>query len=781
MTSKRERSKHSMLSIFMGILGLILILRLFVLTVADHDKWQSYADGMSRRAVYETAPRGDILDRNGRIIATSRPVYSVNLSRIGIDEEIALEYSARIMEILQNNYEDISVTQDDVKDQLEEQGYDSYLPIVIAEDISPETAEMIRDAKVPGAGISEDHVREYPYGAVASHVIGYLGRISEEEQEEYVEEKGYRVDAMIGKSGIEKVCEESLRGIDGISALQVDSRGNVTKQLEKSKSAKGGDVMLTLDIELQQTAENALEKAVEQAASGGIFESVYGDYPMEYAEKAAVGAAVALDVKTGEVLAMASCPDFDPSDFAEGISSEKWQSLQPENSNDPLSPSPLYNVAALTAVQPGSTFKPVTALAALSCGLDRSRHLYDGGAVYLGGRSYGCHLWNSSRKTHGYVDLKQAMKVSCNYYFYDIASGTDLASGEPLGYKDKISNEKILNFARELGLGEKTGIEIPESTGTLPSEELKKSGIRAALFNYLLAEGETYFTETALKDRKGIRKNIQKIINWSDKDLTLKEMTGKLEQEDFVRADKAEDLAALCMQTYFTQMEWTMGDTFNISIGQGDNAYTTVQMANYAATLGNGGIRNQVSLLAGSSGGEHRISRIDNRDLEYVISTMTGVTQEEEGSLYRAFSGFPYAVAAKTGTAQRAGKINVEDETDHLRRHLHLIAPDVSFAEAEKEAARLMTEYPDLYTAEPGALRRAVINLSSKKITSEDLDRYKDSYDSFAWTIALAPAEDPQIAVAVMLVQGKTASNAAPVVREIIGKYGEIMQWEKLY
>ena len=433
----------------------------------------------------------------------------------------------------------------------------------------------------------------------------------------------------------------------------------------------------------------------------------------------------------------------------------------------------------MTAVQPGSAFKPVTALAAMSCGLDENMSLYDAGAVIVGGRSYGCHLWNSSETTHGYADLKRAMKVSCNYYFYDIASGTDLVSGESLDYESPISNAKILRFAQQLGLGEKTGIEIPESAGSRPSEKLKKEGIKTSLTNYLLVEGETYFTKKALKDRKAIRKNIQKIVNWADKDLTLEEMTGKLKQEDFVREDKAEELASVCIQTYFSQMEWTLGDTFNISIGQGDNAYTAVQMANYMATLGNGGIRNQVRLLAGSSGSGNRISQIDQTDLDYVIESMTGVTQEEDGSLYRAFRDFPYAVAAKTGTAQRAGKINVEDETDYLRRHLHLIAPDVSFAQAEEEAARLMDEYPDLYSTQAGALRRAVINLSEEEITSEDIDRYKEDYDSFAWTAALAPADDPQIAVAVMLVQGKTSSNAAPVVREIIRKYGEIMQWEK--
>ena len=132
---------------------------------------------------------------------------------------------------------------------------------------------------------------------------------------------------------------------------------------------------------------------------------------------------------------------------------------------------------------------------------------------------------------------------------------------------------------------------------------------------------------------------------------------------------------------------------------------------------------------------------------------MTEVTENERGSLYGTFASFPYKVAAKSGTAQRAGKISTGDEREYIRCHLHLIAPGVSFSEAEEEAERLMEEYPDLYSDEDTALRRAVINCSDGRIDAEDIDMYKESYDSFAWTVALAPAEDPEIAVAVMMVQ----------------------------
>ena len=776
-----ERSKHSLISLFMLALGIILSARLFMLTVAENSKWQSYADDMSVRAIYETAPRGDILDRNGNVLATSRAVYSVNISRMGADKDEIMETASRVMSLLEGSGEDIDVTMDDVRETLSDTGYDSYLPVTLAEDISRETAEAVEAEAYKGVIISTNYVREYPEGALASHIIGYLGRISESQEEEYVEEKGYRKDAMIGIDGIEKQYEEQLKGTDSVSRLQVDSQGRVTGLLDKSESKKGSDITLTLDLDLQRTTEDALEQAIEKAASGGTFESEYGDYAMTYAENAAVGAAVALDVKTGEVLSMASFPDFDPNDFVAGISEEKWNALQQQNPYDPLSPSPLYNVATMTAVQPGSTFKPVTALAALDCGLDRNKYLYDDGAITLGGRTYGCSLWNDSGATHGYVSLKEALAVSCNYYFYDIAAGRDFASGTELNYNTPISNDTILEYARLLGLGSKTGIEINESEGVVPSEDLKAEGIKSSLENFLLAESETYFVKDTLKDRQQTRKNIEKIVKWADKDLTLEEIIGKLTKENFIREDKIEELASICKYTYFDQVKWNQGDTFNIAIGQGDNAYTTIQMANYMAALANGGVSDNVTLIANSTKKEkiQQNRSLNKEDAGYIIDAMTDVTDETDGSLYRAFASFPYSVAAKTGTAQRAGKVSTEDEREYLRRHLHLIAPDITMEQVETEAERLKQEYPDVYDSDSAALRRAVINKSGSKITSDDIDRYKESYDSFAWTVALAPADDPQIAVAVMLVQGKTSSNAAPVVREIIGEYGEISGWEK--
>jgi len=777
-----KRSKHRSILYFMAVLGAVLIVRLFQITVIEGDKWTTYSEDMSMRAVYETGPRGDIVDMNGKVIAASRPVYSVNISKVDITEEQALKSAGSAMALLNGWGEELSVASEQISENLSDKGYMSYMPIVVAEDISASSAKKMQEKELPGVYISKNYVREYPYGDVASHVVGYLGRISEDEQIEYVENKGYRIDALIGKSGIEKAYEETLKGTDAVSRMQVDSRGKVTGIIDRKSTSKGKDLKLTLDMDLQEVTEKALESAVKQAASGGTFESRYGDVRMTYAPNTASGAAVAIDVKTGEVRAMASYPDFDPNDFVEGISSDKWMSLQQKNPNDPLSPSPMYNIASMSAVQPGSTFKPVTALAALSCGLDENQRLYDAGHVDIGGRSFGCHLWNAARAVHGYVDLDDAMKVSCNYYFYDIAVGQDLASDTPINYEKKISNETILGFAQKLGLGEKTGIELEESAGMIPSESLKRQSIKASLKNHLIEECETYFEKEAIKNSDYFAENVEKIVNQADKDLTLNQLIGKLKQEGFVKKDKAVMLAEVCKYTYFDQMEWSRGDTFNIAIGQGDNAYTPLQMASYIAALGRGGVKRDVSLVADTTErSSEEMETLDGDDVKLVIDAMTCVTSDPGGSLYGLFSGFPYKVAAKTGTAQRAGRINTADERDYLIRHFHLIAPDVSFYQADKEAARLMSDYPEIYTSEEGALRRAIKNLSSRDITDEDIDRYKASYDNFAWTVALAPADDPKIAVAVLLVQGKTSANAAPVVREIIGKYGEISRWEKLF
>ena len=269
--NRTRQSKHSLITVFMMAAAAALLIRLFVLTVAENEKWQAAAEDMSVRAVYETAPRGDILDRNGNVLASSRAVYSVVISRAGLEKDEAAESAAEVLRLLEGMDENVTVTSGEISEALSYTGYDSYMPVSIAENISEEAVQAIQDKQYDGVNIVTDYVRYYPNGALASHVLGYLGRISEEQKKEYIDEKGYRADAFIGKDGIEEKFEEHLKGTDSVSTLQVDSMGRVTKLLEKTEMKKGSDLTLTLDLELQKTVEEALQQTVEKASQGGVF------------------------------------------------------------------------------------------------------------------------------------------------------------------------------------------------------------------------------------------------------------------------------------------------------------------------------------------------------------------------------------------------------------------------------------------------------------------------------------------------------------------------------
>ena len=482
-----------MILIFLSILCCVLLIQLYVLTVVQHDKWKGYGEAASLRAVYETAPRGDILDRNGKKLATSKAVYSVNLSRVNLPVETALASAAGSFEILKQNGEDVETTQQEIAETLQASGYQSYLPITISGQVSRKSARQIAAQKLPGIQIAVSYIREYPYGSLASHVLGYLGQISEEERKTYTEAEGYRRDARIGKSGIERAFEKQLHGKDAVSRFQVDASGNVTRLVTKSKAKKGKNVKLTLDADLQKTAEEALQQGIEQAEAGGTFASKYGDYSMTYAKNAASGAVVVLDVKTGQVLAMASAPDFDPNDFAVKISGKMEFSGSEKTcgSHEPRAALQRSNHELCSRAPPSS---PSRRWRRFSLRTDPARYLYDAGYVELGGKTYGCHIWNKAKNDPRLRGSEKALAVS-QLLFYDIASGQDLASGKSLGYRSKIDNDRIFFVCPGTGLVRKTGIEIPESKGILPTEQRKKRQIKSSLKQYLLEERKPGFRQ----------------------------------------------------------------------------------------------------------------------------------------------------------------------------------------------------------------------------------------------------------------------------------------------
>jgi penicillin-binding protein 2 len=664
-----------------------------------------------------------------------------------------------------------------IRNDLTAQGYLRYLPTKVALDINQETVLEIeeRSHDLEGVSVVTEYVRYYPQGNHASHILGYMGKISDANKEKYVNELGYQPTDLIGLDGIESSQESVLHGINGVKQIQVNSAGELVRTIGKEVSAQNGkSIILTTDLRLQEIAEDALKRTIEGIRGSGTFESKYGHYTFSKSAKAAqIGGVVMLNVKTGEPLAVASYPDYDLNLFANGISQADWDSLQGTNPRDPLAPRPLYNVATRTAVQPGSTFKPMTAVAALESGLSSNRLLYDGHLIQYGDHEYTCMGY------HGNVNLFTALQHSCNFYFYDAASGRDWArNGADLGYADNISIDKITEYAKQFGLGVKSGIEIDETIIEAPNAAKKMESTQALLYNDLTGQAEYIFKEELLKNYPQLDSNIKEIVSWMPENPKLGEIKSRI-RELGIRDEEVNRIAEKCKYTYFNYAEWTTGDTFNIAIGQGENAFTPLQMANYFATLGNGGTRNSLSLIKAVEG-EGEVERpagvpaniSDPQHLKDIISGLRRVVTS--GTLRTALAGLPVEAVGKSGTAQRSGYVNPPDEVAYVREHLSRINARLDWAAVEAEMHRLMQEYPSIYTNPNTAVRKAVVNLSGENFKTERIDVYKSKYEDFSWIVAMAPADDPEVVVACLIVQGGSSNNAGPPVRELIGRYFEL-------
>ncbi len=712
--------------------------------------------------------------------------YESSLKRRGYDYSLSAEECFRMLrEIYKIDDTNPGLPDRDarkiilIRDALAAQGYVAYVPITVAKNLSEQSIVTIeeRSTDLPAVEVSVEYVRYYPNGQAASHVLGYLGKISESDKAEYLS-RGYSVTDFIGKDGIEKVYEDALRGTDGTRTVQVNVYGELEQVLAETEAKKGDPVTLTIDLELQKSAEEALAQALEKIRTGGTFESEYGDFKFTNAyPNATVGAVVALDVKTADVLALASYPSFDPNLFAEGISQDDWDSLQTENPRDPLAPRPLYNVATRSAVQPGSSFKIVTATAALQSGLNPSRRYKDGGYIKWGERTYGCALWNRSKRNHGSLNLYEAIGVSCNYYFYDLISNTDWSTGRSLGLSEDMGIDLVLDYAKQYGLGQATGIEIGEASTTLPSAEKKLASTIQSLKSVLRADAKSYFTEEALADEELLADTIDIISGWAKENPSRNAILTRLYDLP-VLEDRTEALADLCKYSYFNMANWTLGDYFNIAIGQGENAYTPLQIANMIATVGNGGLRNEVSVVK-DVGGEAperaepvQVTVGSDTYFDTVIAGMERVAQSSSGSGYALFRRFPVKVAAKTGTAERSGKIQPPDEVEYVKENLSKINRKLAWEDVEAEMQRIIRE--DDSVSVITAVHRAVLNLSNGAVTDDDINKYKEDYDNFSWFVGLCPADDPQIAVATLIFNGGSGSYSGTVTREVIARYLEL-------
>ncbi|TJX14777.1 penicillin-binding protein [Tissierella creatinini] len=644
-------------------------------------------------------------------------------------------------EAIRNRYEiDPNISKYEVRsmliiyNQLSKQGHLAYQPFNIAYGIKESTVARVEEGLVemPGVNISIEPVRYYPEGSTAAHILGYLGKISQpNEIDKYIKENNYSPSAIIGKTGIEESYEDLLAGKSGVKRVEVDVIGNTTNIIEEIEPVAGDNIYLSIDLKTQQVAEEALKEALEKIQVGGTYESKWGDYKFgtnrskgKPYENATSGSIVAIDVKSGQLIALANNPSYDPNLFSTGISDTDWESLFPEDENNPLAPRPLYNIATQTAVQPGSTFKMVTALAALEKGLDPEYKIRDMGYVQIGTKKFNCLIFTMTGGTHGYENVYEALRDSCNYYFYTLALGYNQRANQDLGMRVEI--EDIVDLSKKLGLNDKTGIEInipAEVSGGVPDPQRKIISTKYSLKQYLNRNIRNYVKDgVKLKDEE-VEETIEEIIGWIEYEdlLTRNEVIQRLDELNIDPekrlAGERESLADKIKYTYLNQANWNITDTLNVTIGQGDNSYTPIQMANFIATLSNGGYKHKLSLIESIKNYDNtittfkheinpeRIALNDYENLEHVKKGMEMVSTD--GTSKRIFANFPIAVASKTGTAERSG-----------------------------------------------------VNPSTG-----------EKFDEFAWFVAYAPIDDPEIAVAGVIFQGGSGGYAGPMVRDVIAQY----------
>lgn len=635
-------------------------------------------------------------------------IFKLLREKTGLEETIN-DYDARNIFVIRERY---------IK-----QGYLAYHPIDICYGASYKTIAMLleRSYELPGVNVEVEPQRYYPLNDTAAHIIGYLGKISQNyEIDEYINEGNYQPDDIIGKTGIEEKFEKILKGHTGKKTVEVNALGATIKSINEESPIPGDDIYLTIDVDLQKTAEESLEKALEQIQIGGVYESEWGDFNFEEAYKnAKSGALVAIDVKTGEILALVNYPSYDLNLFSTGITSEDWEGLL-NDSKDPLSPRPLYNISLLTAIQPGSTFKIITALAALEKGIPPEEKVYCAGTMEIGYQHYGCWIWNIYRGAHGYENLYEAIRDSCNFYFWTVVLGENQITHEKTS--QKVELEDILDMAKKFGLNDKTGIEIDiprEHSGGIPNPTDKIESIKLYLRRYLDNNIENYFEENAEVNSLEKQKKIDEIVSWAnfEEAMTRNEVYIELEkmQIDPLKLDeKGVPIVDIIKYSYLNQAVWNIGDTMNISIGQGSNSYTPIQIANYISIVANDGYKHDLSIIKeGLSydrknivyNPERNVKRIELNDYNNLKYVREGMRQVAESS--RIYKKFPIEVGAKTGTAEKDG-----------------INPETG-----------------------------------------------ETYDDFGWYVAFAPYDDPQIAVAAVMFQGGSGRYPSPVVRDVIAKY----------
>jgi penicillin-binding protein 2 len=398
----------------------VLALSFWYLQIVQHARFEELAENNHQRTLALRAPRGVLFDRSGRVLVENRDAYNISIVREHTQD---LDRTIRLLAAV------VGVGEAGIREIVVRHAREPvYRPIVVVEDatlaqVAAVTARRL-DFELPDVVVERVPTRRYPTNALAAHLFGYVGEVSDAQLEEEQVESG----AIVGQSGIEKVYNRQLKGEDGARRVVVNSMGREIRTLEEIAPTEGRRVQLTIDYDLQRATEDAFRH--------------FGYW----------GAAAFLDPRSGEVLSLTSLPAYDPNDFAAGIDRTTWTSLNADRLK------PLQNRVIQGRYSPGSTFKIVVATAALEervVGPDFRVYCGGGGTFY--GRYFRCHLAGG----HGTVNMRQALERSCNTYFYTVGN--------------MVGIDRLHKWGLELGLGRKSGIDLPnEVEGIMPSTEWKR-------------------------------------------------------------------------------------------------------------------------------------------------------------------------------------------------------------------------------------------------------------------------------------------------------------------
>ena len=620
LQKKGLRNRFNILYILLALLTVLVIQRLFVLQISEGENYREISDSRLARNIPVKAPRGEVLDRYGRPLITNRVGHSIAIAKIDDDRQKLNRVVFNLASLFDVNglfYEDTlpiskqppyrfeftgdteeqkaekeasfkkkfkydnSLGAPEVTDKLkkryaiaddyseeearkilgiryemEQRNFSSNNPYVFAKDVDIGLVSQIKEQRDNYSCVSvyQEPIREYTNGTTAAHILGYIGSISREEYAE-LKNQGYGLNDTIGKQGVEKAFEKYLKGTDGTNSIERKIEEGQSEIVYSRDPIPGNSVMLTIDLDLQKAVEEALEKHIKRIANTSTYRN---------GSDADSGAAVVIDVNTSEILAIASYPSYDPARF-----NLDYTKLLETPGN------PILNRAIGGRYEPGSTFKLVTAIAGLEEGqVTPKETMVTKGLYHYLNHDFACNIYRSSGGNHGTINISQALRDSCNYFFYEVGRRTGI--------------ESINHYAQMFGLGEYTGIEL--------SEEVKG------------------------------------------------QLAGPQERQANGR-------------------EWYPGDVLQASIGQSDNLFTPLQIANYTATVANGGTNYKAHLLKAVKSNQNQSileevqpevryrSEIKQENLNAVLEGM-GLVTAKGGTASSVFADFPVKTGGKTGSAQ---------------------------------------------------------------------------------------------------------------------------------